>query len=482
MRLPAPNYRETVNVADATNADIISVLESNFKKAVGQTKDYAKKFASPSAGAAALKVWNFLKQNIRYQRDDDQKQAIRLPNRFVNDRSGDCKSYALFAASVLHNLGYRVAFRYTSYSPGNKKPSHVYVYMPDQGIIVDGVYNFFNAEKPYVYKYDHVMEQNTINMDVVTLSDDVSVNGSLVRAYNASKKGSLKRRLLYNEIARKQGRRYNPVNAEFLQAQMKLIKSPGRPEYILAMKELDAQGVHEVDSLNGIGKIRVKRFLKKVGKAVGKGAKALGKGAKNVAKEAGKAVKKFGLAIPRNAFLSLVRLNVRGLATNLAYNLEHNRSALLSKWQKFGGKSSALINSVSGGKKKKRIFGIDGGGLGDLGSGTAALIASAAPILIGLAVFLKSVKKGDTSTATDILQAADAAGVDFNAAAQLLNEGEAAYEHGYKDEPGDGGSDDDNGAGLPPADGGGDNEASFSPSPILVFGLGLAAVAMFSER
>lgn len=475
MRLPAPNYRETVNVADATNADIISVLESNFEKAVVQTKDYAKKFASPAAGTAALKVWDFLKQNIKYKRDDDQKQAIRLPNRFVNDRAGDCKSYALFAASVLHNLGYRVAFRYTSYSPGNKKPSHVYVYMPDQGIIVDGVYNFFNSEKPYVYKYDHVMDQNTINMEVVTLSDDVSVNGSLIRAYNASKKGSLKHRLLYNEIARKQGRRYKPVNAEYLQAQMKLIKSPGSPEYLLAMKELDAQGVQEVDSLNGIGKIRVKRFLKKVGKAVGKGAKAVAKGAKNYVKEAVKVVKKFGLAPGRNAFLGLVRLNVRNLAKTLDYNLQTKRGALLKRWGQLGGKSSALINAINAGKEKKSVGGIDG--IGTL----EVILSTAAPILIGLAVFLKSVKKGDPSTATDILQAAGAAGVDFNAASQLLNEGEAAYENGYTDEPGDGGADDDNGAGLPPADGGGD-EASFSPSPILVFGLGLAAVAMLSKK
>jgi len=484
MTLARPNYKETVNVVDANNADIITVLEKNFPVAVGQTKDFAKKFKSGSAGEAALKVWDFVKRNIKYQRDDDEKQAIRLPNRFVNDRTGDCKSYALFIASVLQNLGYTVAFRYTSYNRNNPKPSHVYVYLPDDGIVVDGVYNYFNKEKPFVYKYDHTMVNESINMEVVTLSDNVGINASLIRAYKRSKKGSLRQRLLANEIARKSNRRYKPVSESLLKQKIKLV-SPGSSDYILAMKELDAQGVYEVDGINGIGKIRVKKFLKKVGKGIKKTVKKVGKAAGNVVKEAGKAIKKVGLAVPRNAFLSLVRLNVRGLATNLDYSLANNRSALLGKWKKLGGKSSALINSVNAGKKKKRIFGIedaDFDGLGiEPGSSTAALIASAAPILIGLAVFLKAVKKGDKSSATDILQAAEGAGVDFNQAAELLATGQASYENGYSDEPGDGGSADDNGGGLPPADGGGSG-ASFSPSPGLLLGAGLLVAVIASNK
>lgn len=472
--LARPNYKETVNVVDANNADIITVLEKNFPVAVGQTKDFAKKFKSASAGEAALKVWDFVKRNIKYQRDDDEKQAIRLPNRFVNDRTGDCKSYALFIASVLQNLGYTVAFRYTSYNRNNPKPSHVYVYLPDDGIVVDGVYNYFNKEKPYVYKYDHVMANESINMEVVTLSDNVGINASLIRAYKRSKKGSLRQRLLANEIARKSNRRYKPVSESLLKQKIKLV-SPGSSDYILAMKELDAQGVYEVDGINGIGKIRVKKFLKKVGKGIKKTVKKVGKAAGNVVKEAGKAIKKVGLAAPRNAFLSLVRLNVRNMARALKAQLGGNSSKMFSTWRKLGGKESALRNAINVGANKKSI-----GDLNGIGSISVAL-ASAAPILIAMAVFLKSVKKGDTTSATDILQAAEGAGVDFNQAAELLATGQAAYENGYSDEPGDGGSADDNGGGLPPADGGG-SDASFSPSPGLLLGAGLLVAVIASNK
>lgn len=463
--LARPNYKETVNVVDANNADIITVLEKNFSVAVGQTKDFSKKFKSASAGEAALKVWDFVKRNIKYQRDDDEKQAIRLPNRFVNDRTGDCKSYALFIASVLQNLGYTVAFRYTSYNRNNPKPSHVYVYLPDDGIVVDGVYNYFNKEKPYVYKYDHVMANESINMEVVTLSDNVGINASLLRAYKRSKKGSLRQRLLANEIARKSNRRYKPVSESLLKQKIKLV-SPGSSDYILAMKELDAQGVYEVDGINGIGKIRVKKFLKKVGKGI-----------KKTVKKVGQVVKKYNPAFiaGRNAFLGLVKINARNMARTLKGHLESNPGALFSKWKKLGGSTTALRNAINAGANKKPI-----GYLNGIGSLSIAL-ASAAPILIAMAVFLKSVKKGDTTSATDILQAAEGAGVDFNQAAELLATGQAAYENGYSDKPGDGGSADDNGGGLPPADGGG-SDASFSPSPGLLLGAGLLVAVIASKK
>lgn len=463
--LASPNFKETVNVVDANNADIITVLEKNFPVAVGQTKDFAKKFKSGSAGEAALKVWDFVKRNIKYQRDDDEKQAIRLPNRFVNDRTGDCKSYALFIASVLQNLGYTVAFRYTSYNRNNPKPSHVYVYLPDDGIVVDGVYNYFNKEKPYVYKYDHVMANESINMEVVTLSDNVGINASLIRAYKRSKKGSLRQRLLANEIARKSNRRYKPVSESLLKQKIKLV-SPGSSDYILAMKELDAQGVYEVDGINGIGKIRVKKFLKKVGKGI-----------KKTVKKVGQVVKKYNPAFiaGRNAFLGLVKINARNMARTLKGHLESNPGALFSKWKKLGGSTTALRNAINTGANKKPIGYLNG--IGDL----SVALASAAPILIAMAVFLKSVKKGDTTSATDILQAAEGAGVDFNQAAELLATGQAAYENGYTDKPGDSGSDNGSDSDLIPADGGG-YDASFSPSPGLLLGAGLLVAVIASNK
>ena len=110
----------------------------------------------------AKNVWDFMKRKITYKRDPNHKQMIRLPNRFVNDADGDCKSFALFAASILGNLGMPVTFRYAGYRDGSNIPTHVYMTTEDENgkeIIVDGVYRAFNKEKPYKFKKDYKMSR-----------------------------------------------------------------------------------------------------------------------------------------------------------------------------------------------------------------------------------------------------------------------------------------------------------------------------------
>ncbi len=92
-----------------------------------------------------------MKDNIRYVEDSVHFQDIRLPNRLIKDGKGDCKSFAMFTASILENLGIPYKFVYTSYTD-NRVPQHVYV-QTDNGIIIDAVWRQFNDEKPYTYKY-----------------------------------------------------------------------------------------------------------------------------------------------------------------------------------------------------------------------------------------------------------------------------------------------------------------------------------------
>lgn len=158
-----PEYKTHINKTDAMNSDIINAIHHNFTRSVNDVKEFAKRFDYGNAESSAKAVWLFLRKYITYRRDPDHSQMIKLPARFIADKTGDCKSFSLFAASILGSLGYRVAFRYAGYKPGSNTPTHVYVYLPDENIIIDGCYKFFNKEKTPEYFQDY-------DMDVYTLS------------------------------------------------------------------------------------------------------------------------------------------------------------------------------------------------------------------------------------------------------------------------------------------------------------------------
>ena len=176
--LAAPDFRNRLIVRDGGNRDIITVIHKNLPEAVKQVAPIAETFRGDSILESGANVWRFLKEQIAYNRDPDERQLIRLPSRFVADGEGDCKSFSLFAASVMSALGYRVAFKYVSYNI-NPVPSHVYVVASDgtRNVIIDGVYDRYNAEKKPVFQFVE-------KMDVYTLS---GISG------RKKKKGKLKK-------------------------------------------------------------------------------------------------------------------------------------------------------------------------------------------------------------------------------------------------------------------------------------------------
>lgn len=165
QKLPIPDNIKTLNASNAFNSDIIQAIESAFSKAKEQTAVLSKHFKKSTREETAKAVWDFLKHQMKYERDADGSQLVRLPSRFVRGGVGDCKSFSLFAASILANLGFPVAFRYASYSH-SAIPTHVYVVTSDETgkpIIVDGVWHSFNSEKAYRHKIDHVMNVYTLS-------------------------------------------------------------------------------------------------------------------------------------------------------------------------------------------------------------------------------------------------------------------------------------------------------------------------------
>lgn len=340
--LPTPKYVDKLEKSNAINNDIISTIHKNYNTAVFQTKKIAPSLKGANDVETAKNVWLFLKRKLKYKRDPEGKQMIKLPSRLLQptDRTADCKSYSLLAASLLANNGLKPTFRYASYKEYEKTPTHVYVTTKDSNgneIIVDGCYRQFNDQKKYFYKYDYPME-------VYTLS---GVNGPLKK--------------LVKKVAPK---------AQAKAATKKAVKQ-------------EKKAVKKVEKAK---KKEVKKVIKAEKKVAKKAEKAENK-KKPLLKRVAQGAKKVAIAPSRTAFLGLVRINAHGLATKLAEASKKNSNKVKNWWSKLGGSPAELTSVITLGAKQKAILGI---GVVTAATIGAALV-TAAPIIVATASILKTV-------------------------------------------------------------------------------------------
>lgn len=150
--------------------------------------------------------------------------------------------------------------------------------------------------------------------------------------------------------------------------------------------KLDKKPNMAIYSISGIGRAS-KKAARKERRAK---RRAAGKGFGQRLKKGVKGVIRVAAAPARNAFLGLVALNVRGLATKLKKAYQTNPSKLSNMWGGFGGRIQALVNAINKGAKKKRLLGTEENP-NIIGAAIPTMIASAAPIIAAVTKFLKSV-------------------------------------------------------------------------------------------
>jgi hypothetical protein len=111
-------------------------------------------------------VWGFVKRNVRYKADKAGLEQVKTPGALFKIGKGDCKSFSIAIVALLRSLGYnRIYYRFTAYEPGDV--SHVYVvaYTRDgRKVIIDSVYDYFDAEAPYYFKRDIPARVTTTSM------------------------------------------------------------------------------------------------------------------------------------------------------------------------------------------------------------------------------------------------------------------------------------------------------------------------------
>jgi len=174
MKLDSFKNNQKIISYDQSTNDIINAILKQHNKS---EKDYDKLFYFFDCGNfydTAKKVFNFLKNNIKYQIEPDQLQTVKTPAAILATKKGDCKHLSLFLAGILdsyrRNTGekFDLCYRFASYD-GSKTPEHVFVVInpgSKNEIWCDAVLDYFNEKKePDFYK-----DKKIQNMALMALS------------------------------------------------------------------------------------------------------------------------------------------------------------------------------------------------------------------------------------------------------------------------------------------------------------------------
>jgi hypothetical protein len=216
--MPKPKNVEQLHFKDGDTGDIIAVLLAHERRDFSELCAFAERFRDKDPMRSALKVHNYIVENIKYKADPSGEQWIRTPQRLVADRQGDCKSFTLFTIAIFKCLGIDYLVRFASYDK-TSPVTHVYpvALIKGEQIPVDAVlsleyrYNSFGKEKRYAYKIDRPMTR------ISTLAGIGNSQSEVAQKIRAARTEAPKKYIPFDVLSEGQAR------LDLLERQLKLI-------------------------------------------------------------------------------------------------------------------------------------------------------------------------------------------------------------------------------------------------------------------
>lgn len=321
-------------IHDQNVSDIITGMLNAHDKYKSEYDKISNSFAGRNVKTTARNLWQFLKNNVNYVVESDDKQMLKSPSAILytgKTTGSDCKNFSLFIGGTLASLqrkGFPIdwAYRFASYRLMDKLPHHVFVVInpgTKNEIWIDPVLNGFDQKKQYYYKID----KKPKNMSLIALSG---------------------------------------------------IDGIGRKTKKTAPKKTSAKKTAK--------QTKRKQAIKKIATKL---------------KKTGKGILKIALTPSRNAFLLLVKLNFKGIATNLKKVYAKNPDKLKTFWSGFNGKWDNLISNINIGSNKKPLE--DLSSMIGIPNPLKATTITASPILLKLSNFFAELGI-DTEELKDISQ------------------------------------------------------------------------------
>lgn len=312
-------------------------------------------------------LFQFLKNNVRYEIEGEEKQTTKSPAAILATGSGDCKHYAGFIAGVLaaieRNTGFNInwKYRFASYSILDKDPGHVFVVVNDNGkeFWIDPVLNRFNERMQPSF----IVDKKIKDMSLYRLSGV----GDIADEFNQAD--------ILPDLSYNLDQEDKNLSPELLQA----------IHLLLFYNILDTTGTVNDDLLQQLAPAMPSEQYQQLVDA---------RQLLNTATVSGlfsdiwRGVKKVSLAVPRGAYLSIVALNFFGTATRLKQVTTDQTgiNKVRDKWYDLGGDWKNLESAISNGSQRNRIFGI-GAAAAVLPAWVvtaSAIIAAITPIINGV--------------------------------------------------------------------------------------------------
>lgn len=324
-------------------------------------------------------LFQFLKQNVRYRIESEEKQTTKSPAAIIEMADGDCKHYAGFIAGVLDALkrqGRSVNwhYRFASYNPLDTLPGHVFVVLNEgsKEYWIDPVLKIFNQRLEPTYILDKRVNTNHMLTRVSGIGE-LSTIGEIDDV-------QLSDVYLFDE----DDEEISPeiMNAITILYQYGLLNSEGQVNDA-RIKELST--TLPQDEFDKIANARLSLHEAAIG---GFFSNIWG------------GVKKVTLAVPRNAYLSLVGINAFGYATKLANALYKpdgsyylpGKDKLAAKWKKLGGSFSHLEGTIKKGMRKKAILGQQPSVIGNpAAAAVPAWVAVATAVIAAITPLIKQI-------------------------------------------------------------------------------------------
>lgn len=334
-----------------------------------QTEQIAKVLAVYSNGKldvekTAKAVWDFVVKYIKYNIEPGEQlqtpahtwyQAQILARKHPENgaNSADCDCMTIFCGCIFRNLGIPHSFRIAGYANSlgiSRGYQHVYVIVHHKGkdIPCDPVFTKFNAEKETAIEKDYSMGLSGTdiyclsgmpnNIPTIGLTYVEQPDGSLglLGGKRKAKKAEKQKKKVAKKQA-KQDKKAAKKEVKSARKELKAAKKSGNTQAIAAAKKKKEAAKQKKQN----AKERIDANRTGIAKAVSKTAKA---------------VKNTSLALPRGAFLVLMRLNFRGIARKFSNNqAAYDKFARI--WKNLGGKTAKLKKAIDKGKNKKALFG-----------------------------------------------------------------------------------------------------------------------------
>lgn len=350
--LPAYKDAWVVIHADQSVRDIIrEVLDAH--EEFGNSYDIiAPVFDYRTTDEICNALYSFCKHEIEYREETDELQTTATPAGILMRGFGDCKHYAGFTAGVLDALNRRGknidwCYRFASYRALDSTPHHVFVVVKNNGREkwIDATPEA-NGREP-IWIVDKKVKSMALVRNIAGIDDveQSTADGVPVPDINQVTQEQLESAL--SEVDTSLDMDDATLSAIQTLAVYQLLTDDGTVIQNKFDEVLQVVTPDEREILSNAYN-RYILYLQSQQSAIG-----------NIFKDAWRGVKVATLALPRNAFLGLVALNVFGMASKMAriIAIPDARKKLVEKWYGLGGKENGIIDAINNGAKKKAILG-----------------------------------------------------------------------------------------------------------------------------